>query len=104
MSLGYNFPTAEAIKPYLERPETGQTSLFCKALAERLRCHVMAGYPEGFSKGSDTQEKISENAVGFNSAIIYGPDGQFCGGYRKTNLFRADLPWAQAGIYFNLKE
>ena len=35
--------------------------------------------------------------VGANSAIIYGPDGQWVGGYRKTNLFETDKPWAKPG-------
>ena len=35
--------------------------------------------------------------IGANSAVLYGPDGQWVGGYRKTNLFKTDLTWAKAG-------
>lgn len=100
---GYNFPSAEAIKPYLEQPGKGPTSACCKILAKRLRCHVMAGYPEVLSSDTvDEDNKVSDTAVGYNSAIIYGPDGEVCGGYRKTNMFRADLPWARAGNGFGV--
>jgi len=35
--------------------------------------------------------------IGANSAIIYGPDGEWVGGYRKTHLFETDRTWAKAG-------
>ncbi|KAG6860781.1 hypothetical protein C0995_007587 [Termitomyces sp. Mi166 len=39
--------------------------------------------------------------VGANSAIIYGPSGEWVGGYRKTNLFETDRTWAKPGTGFN---
>jgi len=38
--------------------------------------------------------------VGANSAMMYGPLGEWIGGYRKTNLFRTDKTWATAGSGF----
>ncbi|KAG6898426.1 hypothetical protein C0992_004137 [Termitomyces sp. T32_za158] len=38
--------------------------------------------------------------VGANSAIIYGPSGEWVGGYRKTNLYETDKTWAKPGTSF----
>lgn len=46
---GYVFDSAASISPYLEDPLTGPTSKFCQELAERLKCYVVAGYPERLS-------------------------------------------------------
>ncbi|KDQ11461.1 hypothetical protein BOTBODRAFT_35338 [Botryobasidium botryosum FD-172 SS1] len=91
---GYVFPTAESIKPYLELPGSGPTSLFCSDLAKRLRCFVSAGYPERLS-GSDTEE--TQGRVAKNSAVLYGPDGELVGNYQKSNLFDQEVHWALPG-------
>jgi len=39
------------------------------------------------------------NIVGANSAMLYGPKGEWIGGYRKTNLFKTDKTWAAAGVF-----
>ncbi|KAF8583336.1 carbon-nitrogen hydrolase [Ramaria rubella] len=96
---GYVFPSANSIKPYLEKPRVGVTSRCCSDLARRLRCHVIAGYPESLS---DDDSPTSEHGVGYNSAVIYGPDGEWRGGYRKTHLFMTDRPWACEGSGFGL--
>lgn len=73
----------------------------------------MAGYPEKLeSKELEEMERTSKESgdqprethdgkkieqVGANSAVIYGPDGAWVGGYRKTNLFETDLTWAKPG-------
>jgi protein N-terminal amidase len=112
--IGYVFENAAAISPYLEHPRTGATSLFCAELAGKLQCYVIAGYPEDLAPdeprlneeivdgpaqdnagGSSSDSEVRQ--VGANSAIMYGPDGQWVGGYRKTNLFETDKPWAKAG-------
>jgi protein N-terminal amidase len=111
------FPTAHSIKPYLEHPRHGPTALFCSDLALSLRCYVTAGYPErlsadevelGIDNAPDTATASLENdaqveegkeMAGANSAVLYGPDGCWVGGYRKTNLFKTDLTWAKAGRY-----
>lgn len=43
---GYIFPTPASVRPYLEPPRIGPTSLLCRKLAKRLGCCVVAGYPE----------------------------------------------------------
>lgn len=100
--IGYVFPDAAAITPYLEDPETGPTSLFCSTLAARLHCYVIAGYPERLRsdvfESQSSGEDLDIRKVGYNSAIMYGPGGQYVGGYRKTNLFTTDRPWALPGI------
>lgn len=105
---GYVFPDAASVSPYLEEPRTGPTSTFCAFLAARLRCYVVAGYPERLKpeevrrvvlpadheEGTEAREV---DQVGANSAALYGPDGQFVGDYRKTNLYKTDMTWARAG-------
>ena len=44
-----------------------------------------------------TSEDHTRNYVGANSAIMYGPSGEWIGGYRKTNLFETDKSWAKPG-------
>jgi hypothetical protein len=105
------FPNAHSIRPYLEDPLYGPTSIFCSDLALSLRCYVTAGYPERLSpeevgvRVSDAINSTAENdaevdneIIGANSAILYGPDGKWVGSYRKTNLFKTDLTWAKAGM------
>jgi len=97
---GYVFPDAQSISPFLEDPRTGPTSTFCAQLAKRLHCYVFGGYPERLAPHEiDTADaELSGNSkVGANSAIAYGPDGEWIGGYRKTNLYETDLTWAQPG-------
>ena len=98
---GYVFPNADSIKPFLEDPVTGPTSRFCSELAIRLRCHVVAGYPERLPD-EEIEPGIDEwgntiTRVGANSAILVGPDGGCVGRYRKTNLFETDTTWAKPG-------
>ncbi|KAJ3565768.1 hypothetical protein NP233_g7434 [Leucocoprinus birnbaumii] len=117
---GYNFESASAVTPFLERPRIGPTSTFCSNLAKKLKCYVTAGYPEGLKSDelerasaddqitSDETEFADEERdsipvrqiVGANSAVLYGPSGEWIGGYRKTNLFRTDKTWAAAGSGF----
>lgn len=77
----------------------------------------MAGYPEKLEAKEleETRREAKEvddkplltpdgkeiNRVGANSAVIYGPDGKWVGGYRKTNLFETDLTWAKPGAHSN---
>ncbi|KAG1728494.1 carbon-nitrogen hydrolase [Suillus paluster] len=103
---GYVFPDTAAITPYLEHPHTGPTSTFCAELARSLECFVVAGYPEKLEAhehapplGGDALS-FHQPRIGANSAVMYGPTGERVGGYRKTNLFKADLPWAVSGTGF----
>jgi len=107
------------VTPYLEKPRIGPTSSFCSNLAKKLECYIVAGYPEflepedleKYSKCDqvmfDESEFVDEernslptrNIVGANSAMLYGPKGEWIGGYRKTNLFKTDKTWAAAGMF-----
>lgn len=105
LAAGYVFPSAASILPHLEEPKTGPTSLFCAELSKRLHCYVTAGYPERLSS-DETRAPTSAvddngdpvDAVGANAAVLYGPDGNFVGNYRKTNPFETDMTWAKPGL------
>lgn len=110
LERGYNFENAQAIYPHLELPKTGPTSQFCSELAERLKCYVFAGYPErlvGDEAESSEEPEVDAKTetpsetrlVGANSAVLYSPEGEWIGHYRKTNLFETDKTWAKAGEY-----
>lgn len=110
---GYAFDNASAILPHLELPKSGVTSQFCAELAKNLECHVFAGYPERLSEDELAEIEASAkdrngeplytedgkeiHRVGANSAVFYGPDGSWLGGYRKTHLYEMDKPWAKPG-------
>jgi len=93
---GYVFHGPQDIRPFAEQPRTGPTSVFIAELATRLRCHVIAGYPEALPD----EEDIDSRYGAYNSAIICGPGGEYIGGGRKTNMFTADLPWCKPGNGF----
>jgi protein N-terminal amidase len=100
--VGYNFESASAIFPFLEHPQTGVTSQFCASVAQRLGCHVAAGYPERLEPDEVGKRTMEEDGsvvdiVGANSAVVYGPDGTRVGHHRKSHLFRTDKPWAKPG-------
>lgn len=102
---GYAFESASAILPFLEHPQTGVTSEFCASIAQRLRCHVAAGYPERLephevTKRTNEDDDSVVDVVGANSAVIYGPDGARVGHYRKSHLFYMDKTWAKPGTGF----
>jgi len=102
---GYAFENASAILPFLEHPQTGVTSEFCASIAQRLRCHVAAGYPERLEPHEVTKRTNEDDdgvvdVVGANSAVIYGPDGVRVGHYRKSHLFYMDKTWAKPGTGF----
>ena len=113
-NTGYVFPNAKSISPFLESPKLGPTSLFCSNLAKRLHCYVTAGYPERLSSSSSPPEEIHPvmtpnemedgsyervDQVGANSAVIFSPDGELVGNYRKTNLYTTDMTWAKPGKF-----
>ncbi|KAI8994163.1 carbon-nitrogen hydrolase [Trametes punicea] len=101
---GYVFPDAASISPYLEEPRTGPTSRFCAELAARLHCYVVAGYPERLPpheiESAQLEDGRTVDRIGANAAALYGPDGEFVGAYRKTNLYETDMTWAKPGTGF----
>lgn len=103
-SAGYAFPDAAAVTPHLEDPKSGPTSTFCSQLCKRLHCYVVAGYPERLAADEPRKPVLDQkpydtitDEVGANSAIFYGPDGEFIGNYRKTNPFETDMTWSKPG-------
>lgn len=104
---GYVFREPAAIVPVLEPAGSGPTAQLCSALARRLECHVVAGYPEALPEalpeGSGAEEADGAEVgagVGFNSAVVVDPTGMVVGNYRKTFLFETDKVWARAGSGF----
>ncbi|WPH00800.1 carbon-nitrogen hydrolase [Acrodontium crateriforme] len=89
---GYNFPSREAITPYLEPTAAGTTTKWAIETAQRGDCYVMAGYPE--QDTSAREEGIERN---FNSVVIVSPAGQVVGNYRKSFLYYTDETWASEG-------
>ena len=64
-------------------PVPGPTSNTMSALATRWGIHLLAG---SFCERSDVTGK------GYNTSLIFGPDGQLLNRYRKLHLFDVDLP------------
>ena len=95
--IGYNFPSLEAIRPFLEPTSTGSSSIWAKATAARLQCIVSVGYPEIVSTG-DAAEDFDRGAVPasicYNSTITVSPKGDILAHYRKTHLYYTDETWA----------
>ena len=103
--VGYVFSDVSHISPFLEDPQTGPTSRFCAELAKRLHCYVIAGYPERLAPDEERRPVLDQQPyqtateeVGANSAIFYGPTGDFVGNYRKTNSFETDMTWSKPGL------
>jgi protein N-terminal amidase len=116
---GYMFSTPTSILPYLEPTTAGPTTKLAQALAKRLKCHVVAGYPEALASarlpGSSSSSGEGEGSlgeagpkemkalegegtgVGYNSAVIVGPSGEVVGNYRKSFRFETDKNWAREG-------
>ncbi|RXK37312.1 protein N-terminal amidase [Tremella mesenterica] len=119
---GYIFPNPSSILPYLEIQGTGPTSMLAKSLARRLKCYVIAGYPEALPTTSvptsqfsiskletpKSEKEVEEDeGVGYNSAMVVSPSGEVVGNYRKTFRFDTDKNWAREGDgfrYFDLPE
>ncbi|CAE6533845.1 unnamed protein product [Rhizoctonia solani] len=109
---GYVFPTAESILPFVEHPNESPSRDACAEIAQRLKCYVVAGYPATTLTPRESKEQAGEDAsdpaggakksegVARNNAILVDPNGQIIHEYTKTNMFEADLPWAQPGSGF----
>ena len=104
---GYNFPSAEAIKPYLEPTTAGPSTLWAIATAKRLQCHVIVGYPEraiegdaATGPGAEAHGRDIEPAkreVCYNSTVTVSPAGDVVATYRKSFLYYTDESWAEEG-------
>ncbi|CAG7949628.1 unnamed protein product [Penicillium nalgiovense] len=89
---GYNFPSLEAIEPYLEPAGDGPSGSWARETARRLRCKVCVGYPE-IEKDSQNSDKTTY----YNSLLVVDEDGKFILNYRKSFLYYTDETWAAEG-------
>ncbi|KAF2157954.1 carbon-nitrogen hydrolase [Myriangium duriaei CBS 260.36] len=85
---GYNFPSLETIKPYLEPTTAGPSTDWARATAARLGCHVCIGYPEASTEQPETN---------YNAQVIVSPAGAVVCHYRKSFLYYTDETWAAEG-------
>ncbi|KAL9090134.1 MAG: hypothetical protein Q9165_005414 [Trypethelium subeluteriae] len=118
---GYNFPSPEAIAPFLEPTQSGTSTQWAIKTATRLNCIVMVGYPEvdiseptRISTASSlpnssvlpaTQQEPPDDTSPntpldtasprrYNSLVTVSPTGTIIAHYRKSFLFYTDETWA----------
>ena len=82
---GYIFSTPTSILPYLEPTTSGPTTQLAQALATRIGCTVIAGYPEALPSApvyqtpvpstSSASSSSTQNQAGTNSSIGTQVDG-----------------------------
>lgn len=86
---GYNFASAEAIRPFLERRGEGASAGWARRTALRLGAVVGVGYAERGGEGKGKGE--GEN---YNSLLTLSATGGPLAHYRKTHLYPTDESWA----------
>ncbi|KAF1822758.1 carbon-nitrogen hydrolase [Dissoconium aciculare CBS 342.82] len=89
---GYNFPSRDAIFPFLEPTTAGPTTQWAQKIAQQRQCTVIVGYPE-FAKDETTSKTTN-----YNSTVTVGPDGRILANYRKSFLYYTDETWAEEGF------
>lgn len=89
---GYNFPSLEAIAPFLEPTSAGVSAQWAAEMAQRYGCHVTVGYPE-IASSTDSAEPTKY----YNSTVTAAPNGQIVANYRKSFLYYTDETWASEG-------
>ncbi|KAJ5176741.1 Carbon-nitrogen hydrolase [Penicillium canariense] len=88
---GYNFPSLDAIRPYLEAAGTGPSASWARETAKRLRCKVCVGYPE------IEHAHGTEPSRCYNSLLVVDETGAVIHNYRKSFLYFTDETWAAEG-------
>ncbi|RKF64938.1 Protein N-terminal amidase [Golovinomyces cichoracearum] len=98
---GYNFPSLEAIRPFLEPTHSGPSSTWARNTAQRLGSFVSVGYAEttdfAFMKTLGNPAKDVDRQKNFNSNVTFGPDGNLVAHYRKHFLYMTDESWCVEG-------
>ncbi|KAL2010202.1 hypothetical protein VTN00DRAFT_6009 [Thermoascus crustaceus] len=94
---GYNFPSLEAITPYLEPLGEGPTAKWARETAKRLKCKVCVGYPEIQRASSSSDKEAGAEDKCFNSLLVVDEEGQILLNYRKRFLYYTDETWAAEG-------
>ena len=92
---GYNFPSLESIRPFLEPTAAGPTAEWAIKTATSLQTVVVVGYPEIATTRTADGASITTN---YNSTVIIGPDGSILANYRKSFLYYTDETWAEEGF------
>ena len=92
---GYNFPSLEAIKPFLEPTASGPSTLWAADTARRLGCHVIVGYPEVEIVTAVDGTVTTRN---YNATVTVDPTGRVLNNYRKSFLYYTDETWATEGF------
>ncbi|KAL4890365.1 carbon-nitrogen hydrolase [Aspergillus ambiguus] len=98
LTVGYNFPTLEAIKPYLEPAGQGPSATWARETARKYHCKVCVGYPEveRARPGCDEVGSGGEETC-YNSLLVVDERGEVLLNYRKTFLYYTDETWAAEG-------
>ncbi|EED18122.1 asparagine amidohydrolase, putative [Talaromyces stipitatus ATCC 10500] len=104
---GYNFPSLEAIRPYLEVQGHGPSAQWARRTAQRLKCKVCVGYPEIYQPDASSADGNNENENGsglvansakmYNSLLVVDEAGEVIHNYRKRFLYYTDESWASEG-------
>ncbi|KAK4621616.1 hypothetical protein CLAFUW4_06921 [Fulvia fulva] len=92
---GYNFPSLEAIRPFLEPTANGPTTKWAVHMAQKRRCTVTVGYPEIANERRTDGSLITKN---YNSTVTVAPTGDVLANYRKSFLYYTDETWAEEGF------
>ncbi|KAL5356548.1 carbon-nitrogen hydrolase [Aspergillus floccosus] len=93
---GYNFPSREAIAPYLEPAGQGPSATWARETAKKHRCKVCVGYPE-IEAASTERDQASSPGTCYNSLLVVDERGEVILNYRKTFLYYTDETWAAEG-------
>ncbi|KAF7591251.1 Carbon-nitrogen hydrolase [Aspergillus hancockii] len=95
---GYNFPSLEAIKPYVEPAGKGPSAAWAREIARRYRCKVCVGYPEIDEVGASHEDGLgSLQETYYNSLLVVDENGEVLHNYRKSFLYYTDETWAAEG-------
>ncbi|KAL4884137.1 carbon-nitrogen hydrolase [Aspergillus karnatakaensis] len=109
---GYNFPSLDSIKPYLEEAGKGACAAWARETAKRLKCKVCIGYPEveiqqqqdqnqhfiaSDGQPQEQQQGTTEIEKYYNSLLVVNENGETLLNYRKTFLYYTDETWASEG-------
>ncbi|KAJ5337775.1 hypothetical protein N7452_004503 [Penicillium brevicompactum] len=89
---GYNFPSLEAVKPYLEPVGGGPSASWARETAKRLKCKVCVGYPE-----IEETPQSTDQTTYYNSLLVVDERGEVIHNYRKSFLYYTDETWAAEG-------
>ncbi|GES65907.1 hydrolase, carbon-nitrogen family protein [Aspergillus terreus] len=93
---GYNFPSREAIAPYLEPAGQGPSAAWARQTAKKYGCKVCVGYPE-IEAASAGRDQASSPGTCYNSLLVVDERGEVILNYRKTFLYYTDETWAAEG-------